>query len=366
VRFLVLPHDDVSKDESGVSWFQENTEFWIGESCGESHQTSAKLVLPSPVRSTALAVVSRLACSTQIPDGAEVVRLRLSDSAGHVQVRSLRAGHDSSEWAYDCSSVRPAMRHQRARIFSSYPAQMNDQPCEGHHYVTTLKLDGASEIKGVDFEWVGGPGAIIIDKLTLIDEPAGTSIPIDSALMGSNAWRFVEETEGARVYENLRAMPRAWLVPEVLNVNPNQALEAVKSGRLPDGRGFDPSQVALIEAPLVLNSQDADGKASATIASLSATHMEVRTKSTRAGFLVTSDAYYPGWRASIDGRDAWLYRADYAIRGVMVPAGEHTVRFDYRPRSFYLGTAISLLSLLLLGALGVGARLFRVGAAGTQ
>jgi hypothetical protein len=367
VRFLVLPHDEVSKDESGVSWFQENAEFWIGESCGEPPQTSAKLVLPAPVRSTALAVVSRLACSTQIPDGAEVIRLRLSDSAGHVQVRSLRAGHDSSEWAYDCSSVRPGMRHQRAQIFSSYPAQMYDQPCEGHYYVTTLKLDGASEIKSVDFEWVGGPGgAIIIDKLTLMDEPAGTSTPIDSALMGSNGWRLVEETEGARVYENLRAMPRAWLAPEVVKVDPNQALEAIKTGRLPDGRVFDPSQIALIEAPLVLNSQDADSKASASIASLSATQMEVRTKSTRAGFLVTSDAYYPGWRASIDGRDVWLYRADYAIRGVMVPAGEHTVRFDYRPRSFYLGAGVSLISMLLLIALAVGARSFRVGASGTR
>jgi len=94
--------------------------------------------------------------------------------------------------------------------------------------------------------------------------------------------------------------------------------------------------------------------------------MEVRTKSTRAGFLVTSDAYYPGWRASIDGRDAWLYRADYAIRGVMVPAGEHTVRFEYRPRSFYLGAAISLISILLLIALAVGARSFGFGVDGTR
>ena len=179
--------------------------------------------------------------------------------------------------------------------------------------------------------------------------------------MDSSAWRLVEETEGARVYENLHAMPRVWLAAEALSVNPNQALDAIRTGRLPDGRGFEPSQTALIEAPLTLDSQDADSRASATIASLSATRMDVRTKSTRAGFLVTSDAYYPGWRASIDGRDVPLYRADYAIRGVPVPAGEHTVRFDYRPRGFYLGAGISLISMLLLIALAVRARLFRVG-----
>jgi uncharacterized membrane protein YfhO len=152
-----------------------------------------------------------------------------------------------------------------------------------------------------------------------------------------------------------------------MNVNPDQALDAIKTGRLPDGRDFDPAQTALIEVPLTLHAEDdADSKASATIASLSTTRMEVRTKSTRAGFLVTSDAYYPGWRASIDGRDVPLYRADYAIRGVLVPAGEHTVRFDYRPRSFYLGAGVSLISLLLLIALAIRARLFRAGASGTR
>jgi len=100
-----------------------------------------------------------------------------------------------------------------------------------------------------------------------------------------------------------------------------------------------------------LNSQNVDSKASAIIAAFSGTHMEVRTSSATAGFLVTSDAFYPGWRASIDGQEATLYRADYAIRGVMLPPGRHTVSFDYNPRRFYFGAGISVLSLLALGAL---------------
>ena len=365
-RYFFFPQNKTMTDSSGVAWIEQDAEFWLGSGCNELPRSSATLNLPTPVKSTALAIVSRLACAGQIPDGAEVARLRLTDAQGKVETRSLLAGRDASEWAYDCAGVTANLRHGRAKIFSSYKSNVNDVPCEGHHYVTTLKLDGVKEIKSVSFEWVGGSSAIILDKLSLIDEQAGTSFPIDSALMESNAWRLVEETSGARVYENLHAMPRAWLVPEVVNVNPNQALETIKIGKLPDGRGFDPSQTALIEAPLVLNPQDADREASAAIASLSATQMEVRTESTRAGFLVTSDAYYPGWRASIDGRDVWLYRADFAIRGVLVPAGEHTVRFDYRPRSFYLGASISLLSMLLLIAFAVSARFFRAGVGGTR
>ena len=52
------------------------------------------------------------------------------------------------------------------------------------------------------------------------------------------------------VYENLRVMPRTWLANEVVSVNPDQALDAIKAGRLPDGRGFDPAQTALVEAPI--------------------------------------------------------------------------------------------------------------------
>jgi Bacterial membrane protein YfhO len=364
-RYFFFPQNKTITDSGGVSWIDQNAEFWLGSGCNELPRSSATLNLPTPLKGTALAIVSRLGCSSQIPDGAEVVRLRITDAQGKVEKQSLLAGRDASEWAYDCSGVNANVRHRRARIFSSYPSRIKDSPCEGHYYVTTLKLNQIKDIKSVDFEWVGGPGALILDKLSLIDEPTGTSLPIDSALIDSSRWRLVEETEGARVYENLRAMPRAWLAPEIVSVDPNQALDAIKTGKLPDGRGFDPARTALIEGSQS-SVNDADAAATATVTTLLNTQMEVRTKSTRAGFLVTSDAYYPGWRASIDGRDVPLYRADYAIRGVMVPAGEHTVRFDYRPHSFYLGAGISLLSLLLLSALAVGARVFRVGAGGTR
>jgi hypothetical protein len=210
-------------------------------------------------------------------------------------------------------------------------------------------LDGIKDIKSVEFEWVGGPGAIIVDKLSMIDESNGTSYPIDSASMDGNRWRLVEENESARVYENLRAMPRVWLATETANVDPNQALNAIKTGKLPDGRDFDPSRTALVEAPIALNSPNVDRNASASVAALSDTHIEVRTSSTTASFLITSDAYYSDWRASIDGREAPLYRADYAIRGVLLPPGAHTVTFEYHPRSFYAGATISALTLIALG-----------------
>lgn len=69
----------------------------------------------------------------------------------------------------------------------------------------------------------------------------------------------------------------------------------------------------------------------------------------QAGFLVLSEAYFPGWRASIDGAGAPVYRTNFVSRGVPVPAGTHTVELVFDPPSFNRGALISLLTLLVCG-----------------
>ena len=65
-----------------------------------------------------------------------------------------------------------------------------------------------------------------------------------------------------------------------------------------------------------------------------------------AAYLVFGDAYFPGWKAYLDGEPATLYRAHGALRAVFVPAGEHEVEFVYRPASVILGATLTGLSLL--------------------
>jgi hypothetical protein len=72
----------------------------------------------------------------------------------------------------------------------------------------------------------------------------------------------------------------------------------------------------------------------------------------RAGLLVVSDAWDPGWKAKVDGKDADVERVNYVMRGVRVGPGAHRVEFTYRPWSFTAGWIVSLVALLsLLGAL---------------
>ncbi len=62
------------------------------------------------------------------------------------------------------------------------------------------------------------------------------------------------------------------------------------------------------------------------------------------GWLMTSDTWYPGWRAWVDDRPATLSRANYLFRAVFIPAGEHTIQIAYRPGWFYLGASLSLIA----------------------
>jgi hypothetical protein len=353
IRYFILPNDKVQMN-TGVdaSWQAEDMTLWLGPGCNPTWHDSVTFDLPAPISSTSVGIVSRLACSASVPDGTEVARVSLSDVDGKVYQQSMFAGKDTAEWAYDCGSVKPLMKHRRAAIFNSYPAEMYSEPCEGHRYLAILPLTGAKDIKSVKIEWVGEKGgAMILEKMSLINDSTKTSKPISALLSNTNNWRPVEETDEALIYENLRVMPRVWLVPEVSTVKPEEALSSIKTSKMPDGRTFDPSKIALIEEPLAFKPQQVDANASTEVAHLSDTTMEVRTTSSSTSFLITSDPYYPGWQVSIDGQPAHLFQADYALRGVALPPGQHLVRFEFSPRSFYYGAVISAIALLALLAI---------------
>ncbi|TAK34283.1 MAG: hypothetical protein EPO21_10060 [Chloroflexota bacterium] len=139
------------------------------------------------------------------------------------------------------------------------------------------------------------------------------------------------------IYRNTRALPRALLVPQAEMASGDAALARLRR------RGFDPTQVVLIDAPV-----SSGDNASAPIGDVSSvqypTPNEVLIKlhANTAGYLLLSDVMYPGWRAYVDGSETRIYRANYAFRAVEVSPGDHQVRFWFQPRILSIGLAVSL------------------------
>jgi hypothetical protein len=163
--------------------------------------------------------------------------------------------------------------------------------------------------------------------------------PIDSPL------RMVYANQQVRVYENPQAYPRAYFVDTLRGeTDPQAVLRAVTAD------GFDGRRLALVESDQLPAIPPAAGMASADQVALtrsSASRIELATSATQARFLVLSEMYFPGWRASVDGVETPIYRTNYLFRGVAVPAGQHTVTFVYRPESALIGVGISLAALLI-------------------
>ena len=78
---------------------------------------------------------------------------------------------------------------------------------------------------------------------------------------------------------------------------------------------------------------------------------------------VFSEVYYPnGWTATVDGKPLNIFRADWTLRGAILPAGDHEVVMRFAPRSYKTGATVSLIAsllLLLMLAAAIGLMVFR-------
>ena len=157
-----------------------------------------------------------------------------------------------------------------------------------------------------------------------------------------------------QIYANPHALPRAWVVHQARVISDPARLLA----ELADP-AFDPASEVLLASAGGLDSSGAIGDPRYLVHALryNPNRVTISLAMSQPGYLVLSQTFYPGWRASADGRPARLLRANHAFSAIYLDAGEHEVEFTYHPLSFYLGLAISGLTWAALAVLKVGASL---------
>lgn len=150
---------------------------------------------------------------------------------------------------------------------------------------------------------------------------------------------FRDEQTQLLVLENPDVLPRAFFVGETQVVEDREATFAA----LRDP-AFDPRRTALLPAPIDFATTPLDSSSTATAVLDAYTPDEVawRVETDAPRLLVLSEVYYPaGWKAELDGAEVPIYRADYLLRAVPVPAGAHRLVLRFEPQSHRLGVLVA-------------------------
>jgi hypothetical protein len=170
---------------------------------------------------------------------------------------------------------------------------------------------------------------------------------VDNRDISSAGLSLVFAGDELKVFEIGDPFPRAWFVAAV-EVIPDDERAIVRLG----SDTFNLRQSAVVRESLA-QELSAAGQPTVSVSALTPTYLKADVITPGSRLLVLSQVFYPGWQAKIDGESAVLERVNVIQQGVVIPAGSHTVEVSYRPVTFWLGSAISLLGMALIAALFV-------------
>ncbi|MCP9235542.1 YfhO family protein [Lewinella sp. JB7] len=156
-----------------------------------------------------------------------------------------------------------------------------------------------------------------------------------------------------RAQQNPGAYGNAWLVSDIRVVEGPDA-EFAALGTVEDLR-----RTAIVESDFApaLAALEPTGQGNVELTEYAPNALTYTFHSDAEQLVVFSEIWYGpdlGWQATIDGEPADLIRANYALRALRVPAGQHTIKMVFAPASFAVGRTISFISsvLILLAVIG--------------
>lgn len=294
--------------------------------------------------------------------GEPIGEVEILTQSGDTVALPVNLGEHTAEGAYHCSRPRPAVRHAQPETVTVW----SDGECQWFSYVGRISLPRPIEVRRLTLRVVAGEARWVVQGVSFMGVD-GSWHPLDPwGLKAGRDFVGFEPVEGPDperiVLERPTQLPYAWGV-EGLEVMPSSELVARLRG---EGKALDVARLAYLEPEDeqaarregILGADFEEGLVVGEVTS-DLNRVRLMVEAQGEGFLVVSEVYFPGWEASVDGLPTRLWRVDYLLRGLLIPAGEHTVEMRYHPRSLRLGalgSGIGLLMLLVLSLRGVGHR----------
>jgi hypothetical protein len=199
-------------------------------------------------------------------------------------------------------------------------------------------LNGAPQDYHTAFLLPSGLDSPLLDLLNVRYVVLDAALPRrreDVAALTSQA-RRVLRTPRVHVLDRAADLPHAWIVHDVREVARGEALPLLTSGAI------DPYQTALVEGtPPETGIPREATVASAAVLTYEPDALTIATDGAAPGLLVVSEVYASGWRAFVDGEEVPIMPTYHVLRGVPLPAGQHTVTLRYDPLSLRAGLWVS-------------------------
>lgn len=149
--------------------------------------------------------------------------------------------------------------------------------------------------------------------------------------------------DGKIILERNNWTKRAWFVDSLAVKPPNEIITAIKAS------SYDPKRLALVEDELEQVVIKPDSTSYVKLVDSGIHQLTFEVKASGRHFMHLSEIYYPaGWLCTVDDEQTPIIKTNYAFRGVVVPKGKHTVKFEFKPASFTLGKTISLVTNILV------------------
>jgi hypothetical protein len=167
-----------------------------------------------------------------------------------------------------------------------------------------------------------------------------------------------DQTGKDQVYTNPDALGAAWFVKGIkYEPTPSDVMNALSS--------LNPKDTAILfsaDQKLVSVSLQTDSTATIRLSKNDNDEVTYQANSTTNNFAVFSEVFYDkGWKATVDGKETPIVRTNYVLRGLVVPAGNHQIRFEFHPASYYTGEKISLIAgiIICLALLAAAIHIYR-------
>jgi hypothetical protein len=234
--------------------------------------------------------------------------------------------------------------------------------------VATTRVEEIGFCQAAGLDNIGGYEPLMLRRYTeLMNAASGSPISRDIVIMASVGSHPVIDMLGVairldtqatgdrrRTYrENPGTLPRAWLVNNAVVIeSKEERLKVLAKGP------WDPRKTVLLEeypaeAPPVPTEASA-GRAK--LLSRAPGEYVLEAENAADAYLVLSEAWYPGWRAEIDGKSAEVLPANHLIQAIRLPPGKHVVRFSYRSRYLGWGLGVALLAAMVPVAIALVGR----------